>query len=111
MKIDTRSRGFGIDDDLLVLVNLRFHFALDWVGSHVRRVTVYLSDENGPRGGVDKLCRAVVELWGGSTLVVEDRDSSMRVATDRAADRVGAAVRRALQRARVVRGRGPDVQN
>lgn len=111
MNIDIRTRGLNIDDGLRAMVHLRFHFALDRVGVHVHRVTVYLSDENGPRGGVDKLCRVVVEVWGGPALVVEDRDANLRVAITRAADRVGAVVRRALQRARVVRGRGLNLQN
>lgn len=92
-------------------VERRFGFALGRFGDSVGRVTVHLVDVNGPRGGADKRCRAVVEVAGHRPVVVEDADARLEVAIDRAADRVGRAVRRQLDLARawvpaVSRGRG-----
>ena len=70
-------------------------------GDQVRRVSIYLADVNGPRGGEDKLCRIVVEVLGHGRVVVEDADHDLTVAIDRAADRVGQAVRRKLDRTRL----------
>lgn len=78
----------------------RLHFALGRFSGHVQRVSVYLSDVNGPRGGADKLCRITAEMPGHGRAVVEGVDDSLMVAIDRTAERVGQAVRRRLDRAR-----------
>lgn len=100
MNIDIRTRGTTADDDTKQLIRLRLLYALGRLVRRVGRVGVYLSDENGPRGGVDKRCRVVVELTPGRTAVVEGRDRTLRAAVGRVADRAGEAVRRTLDRAR-----------
>ncbi|MEM6688382.1 MAG: hypothetical protein AAF664_03080 [Planctomycetota bacterium] len=44
--------------------------------SSIREVQLALDDVNGPRGGIDKYCRAVISLEGASPIVIDDRDSS-----------------------------------
>ncbi len=91
-------------------IERRLDFALGRFGDQVRRVSIYLADVNGPRGGVDKLCRIAAELPGHGRAVVEGVDDSLSAAIDRTADRVGQAVSRRLVLARTtataVRGRG-----
>jgi ribosome-associated translation inhibitor RaiA len=57
-----------------------------------------LSDINGPRGGVDKCCRLQVVLDGLPDVVVEDIETDLYVAIDRAASRAGRTSRRRLTR-------------
>ena len=70
--------------------------ALARVGVHLIDVRVTLSDVNGPRGGLDKVCRVRVTLPGRRQVVVEERQRSFAAAADVAADRAAVAVVRAL---------------
>jgi len=78
----------------------RAGFKLGKFAPYIERVTVRLSDVNGPRGGVDVLCNIKVVLSGLSSVVVEELSSGPVEAFDRAAERTERAVRRSLDRAR-----------
>jgi len=67
-------------------------------GAKLARVSVRISDVNGPRGGVDKLCRVETRLWGRFPLVVEDVSADMSQAIDRSIRRMGRAVARVAAR-------------
>jgi hypothetical protein len=53
----------------------RLRFATDRFQPHVREMDVVLRDVNGPRGGVDKLCRVTARLNSGGTVEIEERNS------------------------------------
>lgn len=67
----------------------------------IERVSIRAEDVNGPRGGVDQLCRIKVVLSGLPSVVFESRDASLRTAVDGALAGVERAVRRTLQRRRM----------
>ncbi len=67
----------------------------------LERVSVRTKDVNGPRGGIDRLCRIKVVLSGLPSVVFEHRDSSLVAAVDGALAGVERAVRRALRRRRM----------
>lgn len=96
MWIDIRTRGMTIDANTRGHVTRRLNYALERVGHRVNRVNVYLTDENGPRGGIDKVCRVIVYLGAGRAVLIEDEDSDLTALIDRSADRIGHAVRRVL---------------
>lgn len=98
MRIDVHTHGLSLDPRTRALVNLRLVCALGRMVRQVDRVVVYLSDENGPRGGVDKVCRLLVVRPDGRDVVVEDRAADLPAAVSRAADRAGEVVRRAAAR-------------
>jgi putative sigma-54 modulation protein len=54
MRIVIQARSFGLTAGLLQHVERRICFALDWAKVH--KISVRLSDLNGPRGGTDKRC-------------------------------------------------------
>lgn len=54
---------------------------------------VILNDENGSRNGIDKTCRLIVRLRGG-TVVVNEHATGVRAAVGQAAERAARAVAR-----------------
>ena len=67
----------------------------------IERVSVRAEDVNGPRGGIDRVCRIKVVLSGLPSVVLERRDASLNAAVDGALAGVETAVRRAVQRRRM----------
>jgi len=100
MQIIIQARGFDLTAGLREHVERRLYFALDWAHDHVSRISVVLSDVNGPRGGEDKRCRIQVAVPGTADVVVEDTQADLYVAIDRTVDRAGRTLVRRLARQR-----------
>lgn len=100
MQIEIHARGFLLTEGLRAHVERRFQFAMGSYQDHVLRVTVRLSDINGPRGGVDKHCQVRLRLRGLPEIVVKDTEADLYVAVNRAAERAGRTLGRNLRRAR-----------
>lgn len=100
MRLKVRGRRVKLNDELEVYIDRHVHFALSRFSDRIRSVRVVLSDTNGPRGGTDKLCTIRVALRAGSVLQVEDVDSTLEVAVNRACARIGGRVTRELDRQR-----------
>ena len=98
MQIDIQTHGFSLTDGLRDHTERRLRFALARVAGRVRRITVRFFDINGPRGGIDKRCRIQVMLNGFGGVVIEDTETNLYLAIDRAADRIGRNVMRRLAR-------------
>lgn len=77
----------------------RLYFALRRFESTVQKVTVRLSDHNGPRGGVDIRCLISVDLERGGTLLVEATAAWPAAAISAAAKRLAETLRRRVDRA------------
>lgn len=69
----------------------------------IERTSVRIEDVNGPRGGVDKLCRIKVVMSGMPSVVAEDQDHELRTAIDGALARAERAVRRAVEKRKTAR--------
>lgn len=100
MKLDIIGRGVEVTEALAVHVERRLRFALGRFGRRVSHVAVTVADLNGPRGGIDQLCRIIVDLTPRGKVVVEVRDTEAVIAVARAAERIGRAVARELERRR-----------
>ncbi|MGB5715607.1 MAG: HPF/RaiA family ribosome-associated protein [Gammaproteobacteria bacterium] len=96
MRTDIQARGFSLTEALKKHVHNRLGFTFFYSSSRVLRVRVRLSDLNGPRGGVDKCCLVEVRLEGLPVVVVEDVQSDMYTAIDRAVGRTARTVKRRL---------------
>jgi putative sigma-54 modulation protein len=92
-----------IDPDLTAHIERRLRFALSRFSGRIRRVNVFLADQNGPRGGIDKTCRIVVILRDGGNVVAEVNDVDWVIAVDRATTRIGHSTGRDLARRRAGR--------
>lgn len=110
MWIELIGRGVPTNNELRSDVERRLMFALGRFSGSLGRITVHLIDENGPRGGVDKLCRIVVGMTGRgpSRLVVEAAAAKIPAAVNMAANRISQVVRRQVERARWTPQRADD---
>jgi ribosome-associated translation inhibitor RaiA len=66
----------------------------------IERVSLRTEDVNGPRGGVDRVCRIKVVVRGMPSIVLEKQDAFLNTAVDLALAGVERSVRRAVQRRR-----------
>jgi ribosome-associated translation inhibitor RaiA len=96
MQIAIQTQGFPLTDALDNHVKDRLRFTFSRVADRVRRVRVTLSDINGPRGGVDKRCLIEARLDGMPSVVIQDLQSDLYIAIDRAAGRAARSVMRRL---------------
>jgi putative sigma-54 modulation protein len=107
MQVEMRGVNYKLGGDLKVHIERRMRFALGRFAARIARLTVRLSDVNGPRGGIDKRCRIAIALVPRGVMVIEGAgEDSFALITD-AAKRAGRAVRRELERRR--KGRIPRV--
>lgn len=101
MNIDIHGRHVDISETLRVHVERRLRFALGRLSHRIVRVHVWLTDLNGPRGGIDKRCRIEVVGHKG-TVAVEDTDADAYVVIDLAAERIRRMARRLADRERSI---------
>jgi putative sigma-54 modulation protein len=100
MNLKIQAADFPLTDGLRQHVSLRLAHALNYGRDLVTRIVVHLSDVNGVRGDKEKRCSIEVRLKGAPALIVEDIQSDLYVAIDRAAERIGRALDRHLARQR-----------
>ena len=98
MQIDIQALSFALTDGLRSHIERRLAFALSARDEHIHRITVRLTDINGPKGGKDMCCHIQVVLNQLPDVVVKDTEADLYTAIDRAADRVGRTVGRQLAR-------------
>lgn len=98
MQMYIQADGFELTHALHAYAKGRFAFALDRARHAVRQVSIRLSDINGPRGGRDKRCKVQITLPQGRDVVIDDLDSNLYVAIDKAADRAGRTLSRRMER-------------
>ncbi len=106
MLIATNTHGFHLTDAIRDYVEKRLGFAFDRSGQRIRRILVRLSDVNGPRGGRDKRCHLQVSLEQSPAVVIEETQSDLYAAVDRAAKRAALSVARRFSRKRAHRRDG-----
>jgi len=71
MQINVQALNFDLTPALRQHTERRLHFALGRANGQISRLTVRLSDLNGPRGGEDKRCLLRITLTGAPTLPIE----------------------------------------
>jgi ribosome-associated translation inhibitor RaiA len=100
MRLEIRHDGVAIDERTRDHIERRLGFALDRFSPRIDHVTVFLSDQNGPRGGKDERCRVMVNLPASGPVVVDATETELLSAIDRAAHRANHAVGSMLERRR-----------
>jgi putative sigma-54 modulation protein len=92
MRVDVRNRGFKADDGLRNYVGLRLMSVLDHLVRQVNDVVVSLADVPARDGEVGKRCRMLARLAPSGAARVEETDSTLYGAIDRAAEELARAV-------------------
>jgi ribosome-associated translation inhibitor RaiA len=100
MKITVRTRDLDWNENLQKLVERRIAYAVDRHSTRISSISVCISDLNGPRGGVDKLCQMSADVRGIGTLLITETGSNLLQAISNAAGRLGFRVRRSIERRR-----------
>ena len=85
-------------DAMRDFVHQRLSAALGRFGDRIPRVEIRITDENGPRGGVDKLCRVTANIAGAGPLTIEKRAGDFYEAIARAINAVKQNVARRVSR-------------
>ena len=98
---NVRVTGVSLDEEDRAYIRRRLGEKLGKYADSIERVTVRVRDVNGPRGGVDIVCRIKVVLSGLPSVVVEHQAALLQPALTRAFTGVERAVRRTVQRRRM----------
>ena len=99
MQLNIDSQNLYLGKKIQEHVERQINFALGQFDSWITRLNVHLEDVNGEqKHGVDKQCRILVGIKGGKTIKIQEMDTSLIAAIDQAADRVGHAVAREIER-------------
>jgi ribosome-associated translation inhibitor RaiA len=104
MELAIRGQHLRVGDQLFEQVKRQMNFALGQFDTWISGASVVLEDVNGPKGGIDKQCRVIVNLKGGKTLKIKDVDVEFPAAINRAADRVGQVISREVDKRREKKG-------
>lgn len=98
MQIDIQARTFKLTEGLRYHADRRLRSALAAVAGRIRRIVVRLTDDNGPKGGIDKRCQIRATVAGTRPIVIEQHDANLYDAIDRAADRAGRTITQRVAR-------------
>ena len=98
MSISFVDRNKMLNREIRELAERRLLFALTRFDSRIAKVELVITDENGPRGGVDKVCRITVRLLRAGDVSITDRDADLARCISRIAERAGRAVSRSIER-------------
>ena len=96
-----RVLGANVNKDTRRYMRQKLTRALGKYARSIERVTVRMKDVNGPRGGIDQLCRIKVVLSKLPSVLVETRHALLDVAFRSALGRTERAVRKSVQRRRM----------
>ena len=98
MNVEIHAHQLVLSDSAKDRIRDRVSRGLARFDERVRAVHAWLSDENGPKGGVDAACRIQVQLVGANDVVIEERHSKAEGAVALAVGRMRRAVQKSLGR-------------
>lgn len=96
-----RVLGTELDESQRKYIRQELGTRLGKFSDSIERVTVRVEDANGPRGGVDQVCRIKVVLSNLPSMIFESQNVSLNTAVGEALAGAERVVRRTLQRRRM----------
>jgi putative sigma-54 modulation protein len=98
VKFIFRSLGVYVPDEVITTAERKFTKTLRHSAKSVEQILLTVIDTNGPKGGVDKLCRVTVFLAHSGRLTLEERDVNVSAGLARLAERTSLSISRAIER-------------
>eukprot|EP01025_Chloroclados_australasicus_P055295 TRINITY_DN6658_c1_g1_i4.p1 TRINITY_DN6658_c1_g1~~TRINITY_DN6658_c1_g1_i4.p1 ORF type:complete len:280 (+),score=14.21 TRINITY_DN6658_c1_g1_i4:36-875(+) len=99
MQVKIQTRGFNLSPALNDYTDTKVRLTLGLYREKIKRVDVFLSDVNGPKGGEDMMCKIVIKANGCHSIIVQDIAEDMYDAINICAHRIKRAVGRRFDRA------------
>ncbi len=103
MKPTIVAKGVKLSRRLREYVIHRLSLTLDRKHYSIQAMKVRISDQNGPKGGIDKHCQLHLTLPGLPAVVVTEKGDDIAAMVDQAAHRAAQAIDRLLSRAKSIR--------
>ena len=100
MEIVVRAR-LEWNEELQKQVERSLEFAVNRHKDRIDRISISLTDLNGPRGGKDKLCHITAEVRGTKPVMILEQGDDLLAVIGRAARRLGYRIGRSVHRGRV----------
>jgi ribosomal subunit interface protein len=100
MELELRQKDLNIGQSAYEHITGCIEAALRRFAHRINRVTIWLVDNKGSHGGIDKKCRISVQMSKGRTIRAENRNTSLAAAAYFAVDKAAYAICRELNRRR-----------
>ena len=98
MKIEIQARKVSLPRKLHDYVERRVSVALTHFDESIMKVSLWLSDVNGPKGGRDKNCQVQIIMAGKPDVVIDETRENLYLAINLAIERARKTVIRKLDR-------------
>lgn len=105
MKISITSSIDQVSSDAIDSIRMLLTSTLARFTPRIAQVSVLIADENGPKGGIDKLCRVNVQMPGLGMVTTTARHEKTMAAVSEAARRARRMVVTKLKRPQSLRNR------
>ena len=100
MEVVVRAR-LDWNEELQKQLERSLEFAVNRHKDRIDRISISLTDLNGPRGGKDKLCHITAEVRGAKPVMILEQGDDLLAVIGRAARRLGYRIGRSVHRQRV----------
>lgn len=100
MQVMVRTKGFELTNAIDNHIRHRAQPIQVRFRDIIRKIEVYVSDENGPKGGIDKSCVVKIRTDNQSELVVKETEANAYLAITKALARARQALTRQSQKLR-----------
>ena len=104
MVIMVHGNGFEMERALRDVVQEKIELVLGRFESQIGKVSVHLADMNGPKKGVDKSIRLVIDIERQPVVVVEEKGEDWLALLESISDRAAHTVARQIERSRSRKG-------
>lgn len=100
MLIFVHGNGFDLDRELREEVEGKIEASFARVSHLITKIKAFLADVNGPKNGVDKSIRLLIDVEREPVIVIEEKGENWSILLDSVVDRAFQTLTRQLKRSR-----------